>query len=78
LDDTVTHPDLNVVGGDFSALIEGAGADEALATLAVNAIPAVLTSDPGLYALADLPSVHYWTSLGLMPADEDDELDSDL
>jgi len=52
----------------------GASAEEALATLAVNAIPAVLTSDPGLYTLPDLPPVHCWTSLGLMPAD-DDELD---
>jgi 2,4-diaminopentanoate dehydrogenase len=51
-----------------------ASAEEALATLAVNAIPAVLTSDPGLYTLPDLPPVHCWTSLGLMPAD-DDELD---
>ena len=55
-------------------------ADQALATLAVNAIPAVLTGDPGLYALADLPPIHYWTSLGLMHAseDDDDDLDSDL
>jgi 4-hydroxy-tetrahydrodipicolinate reductase len=55
-------------------------ATEALATLAVNAIPAVLTNDPGLYALSDLPPVHYWTSLGLMPAsdEDDDDLDSDL
>jgi 2,4-diaminopentanoate dehydrogenase len=55
-------------------LTGGASAEEALATLAVNAIPAVLTSDPGLYTLPDLPPVHCWTSLGLMPAD-DDELD---
>ena len=54
----------------------GASAEEALATLAVNAIPAVLTSDPGLYTLPDLPPVHCWTSLGLMPAD--DELDDDV
>jgi len=53
----------------------GASAEEALATLAVNAIPSVLTSDPGLYTLQDLPPVHCWTSLGLMPADEDEELD---
>ena len=60
-------------------LAGGGNADQALATLAVNAVPAVLTSDPGLYALADLPPVHYWTSLGLMPAgDEDDDLDDDL
>ena len=52
----------------------GASAEEALATLAVNAIPAVLTSDPGLYTLPDLPPVHCWTSLGLIPAD-DEELD---
>lgn len=75
--------------GSFDVEIEGtpslrltvsglAGTDEALASLAVNAIPSVLTSDPGLYALADLPPVHYWTSLGLMPADEDDDLDTDL
>lgn len=57
-------------------LTSGASAEEALATLAVNAIPAVLTSDPGLYTLQDLPPVHCWTSLGLMPADED-ELDDD-
>jgi hypothetical protein len=54
--------------------------DQALATLVVNAIPSVLTNDPGLYALGDLPPVHFWTSLGLMPAsdDDDDDLDSDL
>ena len=57
-------------------LTGGAGAEEALAALAVNAIPSVLTSDPGLYTLPDLPPVHCWTSLGLMPADED-ELDDD-
>jgi hypothetical protein len=54
----------------------GASAEQALANLAVNAIPAVLTSDPGLYTLSDLPPVHCWTSLGLMPAgdlDDDDE-----
>jgi hypothetical protein len=62
----------------LSMSVDGA-ADQALATLVVNAIPSVLTSDPGLYALSDLPPVHFWTSLGLMPAsDEDDELDSDL
>jgi len=58
-------------------LTGGASAEEALATLAVNAIPAVLTSDPGLYTLPDLPPVHCWTSLGLMPADED-EFDDDV
>jgi hypothetical protein len=58
-------------------LTGGPGPEEALATLAVNAIPAVLTSDPGLYTLADLPPIHCWTSLGLMPADEDD-LDDDV
>jgi hypothetical protein len=58
---------LTVAGGDST--------EQALANLAVNAIPAVLTGDPGLYTLADLPPVHAWTSLGLMPAgeDEDDE-----
>ena len=58
-------------------LTGGASAEDALATLAVNAIPAVLTSDPGLYTLQDLPPVHCWTSLGLMPADEDDEDDDE-
>ena len=58
-------------------LTGGSSAEEALATLAVNAIPAVLTSDPGLYTLTDLPPVHCWTSLGLMPADED-EFDDDV
>ena len=58
-------------------LTGGAGAEAALATLAVNAIPSVLTSDPGLYTLPDLPPVHCWTSLGLMPADED-EFDDDV
>jgi 4-hydroxy-tetrahydrodipicolinate reductase len=53
----------------------GQSAEDALATLAVNAIPAVLTSDPGLYTLADLPPIHCWTSLGLMPADDDEDLD---
>lgn len=51
----------------------GASDEQALASLAVNAIPAVLTGDPGLYTLADLPPVHSWTSLGLMPADDDGE-----
>jgi 2,4-diaminopentanoate dehydrogenase len=59
------------------SLSGGASAEEALARLAVNAIPAVLTSDPGLYTLADLPPVHCWTSLGLMPADEE-EFDDDV
>ena len=60
-------------------LTGGAGADQSLASLAVNAIPAVLTGDPGLYTLSDLPPIHYWTSLGLMPADEDDEdMDDDF
>lgn len=59
------------------SLTGGLGAEEALATLAVNAIPAVLTSDPGLYTLLDLPPIHCWTSLGLMPAD-DEELDDDI
>ena len=69
-----------VVEGEPSLTLSlsGGSTDEAaLATLAVNAIPAVLTSDPGLYTLAELPPVHCWTSLGLMPANldeyEDDE-----
>ena len=49
--------------------------EQALASLAVNAIPAVLTGDPGLYTLADLPPVHSWTSLGLMPAGDEDEFE---
>lgn len=58
----------------FSMTIAGGeDADQALATLAVNAVPAVLTGEPGLYTIADLPPVHCWTSLGLVPADEDDE-----
>jgi len=83
-----TLPASNGVGSTLEVEIEGepslrmtltggASAEEALATLAVNAIPAVLTSDPGLYTLSDLPPVHCWTSLGLMPAD-DEELDDDL
>jgi hypothetical protein len=60
------------------SLTGGSSADEALATLAVNAVPAVLTSDPGLYSLADLPPIHYWTSLGLMPADDEDDDEDDL
>ena len=58
-------------------LTGGSDAEDALATLAVNAIPAVLTSDPGLYTLPDLPPIHCWTSLGLMPAD-DEEFDDDV
>ena len=58
-------------------LTGGGSAEEALATLAVNAIPSVLTSDPGLYTLPDLPPVHCWTSLGLMPADEEELEDDD-
>lgn len=53
----------------------GADADEAVAALAVNAIPAALTGEPGLYTLADLPPVHSWTSLGLMQADDEDDED---
>ena len=59
------------------SLTSGANAESSMATLAVNAIPSVLTSDPGLYTLPDLPPVHCWTSLGLMPADED-EFDDDV
>jgi 4-hydroxy-tetrahydrodipicolinate reductase len=73
--------EMEIEGTPSLRLSISAGGDvsQALATLAVNAIPAVLTNDPGLYALSDLPPVHYWTSLGLMPAsDEDDGLDSDL
>jgi hypothetical protein len=53
----------------------GENPDQLLANLAVNAIPAVLTGDPGLYTIADLPPVHSWTSLGLMPADDDEDED---
>ena len=56
----------------------GSGGEQALAALAVNAIPAALTSDPGLYSLSDLPPVHYWTSLGLMPADDEEDDEDDL
>jgi hypothetical protein len=56
----------------------GSTAEQALATLAVNAIPPVLTSDPGLYTLPDLPPIHCWTSLGLMPADDEDEFEDDV
>ena len=51
--------------------------EQALASLVVNAIPAVLTGDPGLYSLADLPPIHSWTSLGLMPAGEEDDDEDD-
>jgi 4-hydroxy-tetrahydrodipicolinate reductase len=62
----------------LSMTLSGGGdANDALATLAVNAIPAVLTSDPGLYTAPDLPPIHCWTSLGLMPAD-DEEFDDDM
>jgi hypothetical protein len=59
------------------AVTGGTSDEQALASLAVNAIPAVLTGDPGLYALADLPPVHSWTSLGLMPAGEEDDEDEE-
>jgi hypothetical protein len=53
-------------------------ADDSIAALVVNAIPRVLMADPGLYTLSELPPVHCWTSLGLLPApDDDDELDDD-
>jgi hypothetical protein len=57
-------------------LTGGAPPEQAIATLLVNAIPRVLMSEPGLYTLAELPPVHSWTSLGLVPADDDD-LDED-
>lgn len=58
----------------LSLTVSGAdNVEQALASLAVNAIPAVLTGDPGLYTLADMPPVHSWTSLGLMPAGDDDD-----
>jgi hypothetical protein len=80
-DSTSGTPELEVeIEGSPSlrmTLSGGAIGDQALATLAVNAIPAVLTSDPGLYTLPDLPPIHYWTSLGLMPADDDDLDDED-
>jgi len=56
-------------------LTGGGDADQSVATLAVNAIPAALTGDAGLYTLADLPPVHSWTSLGLMHADDEGEDD---
>ncbi|MGE3271537.1 MAG: hypothetical protein AB7P40_22495 [Chloroflexota bacterium] len=60
---------LTVMGGN--------NPEQELANLAVNAIPAVLTGDPGLYTLAELPPVHSWTSLGLMPADEAEDDDDE-
>ena len=76
-----TAPGLEIVLEGTPSLtlrVSGSGSDEqALASLAVNAIPAVLTGDPGLYTLADLPPVHSWTSLGLMPAGEEDEDDDE-
>ena len=56
----------------------GSNADDAVAALAVNAIPRVLMADPGLYTIAELPPVHCWTSLGLLPApDDEDDFDDD-
>ncbi|MCC7366897.1 MAG: hypothetical protein IT306_00650 [Chloroflexi bacterium] len=58
-------------------LTGGSDDEDALASLAVNAIPAALTSDPGLFIMSDLAPIHAWTQLGLMPADDDDDLDDD-
>lgn len=60
-------------------LTGGADDEEALANLAVNAIPAALTAEPGLFIISDLAPIHCWTQLGLMPADDDgeDDLDDD-
>jgi 4-hydroxy-tetrahydrodipicolinate reductase len=56
----------------------GASDDDGIAALVVNAIPRVLMSDPGLYTLAELPPVHCWTSLGLLPApDDEDDFDDE-
>jgi len=55
----------------------GGSADQAVAALVVNAIPRVLTSEPGLYTLGELPPIHCWASLGLLPADEDLDEDED-
>jgi hypothetical protein len=54
-------------------LTGGGDADQAISTLGVNAIPAALTGEPGLFTLVDLPPVHSWTSLGLMHADHDED-----
>jgi 4-hydroxy-tetrahydrodipicolinate reductase len=55
------------------SLSGGAPPDRAIAALLVNAIPRVLMSEPGLYTLPELPPVHCWTSLGLVPADDFDD-----
>jgi hypothetical protein len=47
--------------------------ERTIAALLVNAIPRVLMSEPGLYTLLELAPVHCWTSLGLVPADDDDD-----
>ena len=60
------------------SLTGGGTADDAIAALVVNAIPRVLMADPGLYTLGELPPVHCWTSLGLLPApDDEDDFDDD-
>lgn len=65
--------DVEVVGSPNLrlTLTGGAPPDQAIAALLVNAIPRVLMSDPGLYTLPELPPVHCWTSLGLIPAGDD-------
>jgi hypothetical protein len=85
--EVVSEPDLSepvidveIQGTPSLTLRIGGGGtpDEAVAALVVNAIPRALMAEPGLYSLADLPPVHYWTSLGLLPAsDDDDDLDDD-
>lgn len=77
-----TEPVLEIeVSGSPSlklSLSGGGSADQAVAALVVNAIPRVLMAEPGLYTLAELPPVHCWTSLGLLPApDDEDEFDDD-
>ena len=73
----LTEPSLEVeVVGTPSlrlTLSGGTAPEQALAALLVNAIPRVLMSEPGLYTLPELPPVHCWTSLGLVPADDGDD-----
>src|SRR5947208_2745189 len=60
------------------SLTGGGSAEDGIAALVVNAIPRVLMAEPGLYTLSELPPVHCWTSLGLLPApDDEDDFDDD-